>query len=206
MSLPYGLHGSTLGAMSAAHKPQWLAPVGMTFAAWVVAFGVVTALLTVFRDQLGGLPLALRALVISGVLAAVMVNLVMPRLNVAVGRWVRGAREHPRLATLPEWPTRTIGVLSTVEEGPYAIPVSAPQRAGDRRQAAPDTQRFGPRSSWHLGPVQRVPEAGQPCAGIGHWRSQRKLARVHPRDGRGCGTVPDCRRAGRTPPRPRCRL
>jgi len=105
----------------------------MTFAAWVVAFGVVTALLTVFRDQLGGLPLALRALVISGVLAAVMVNLVMPRLNVAVGRWVRGAREHPRLATLPEWPTRTIGVLSTVEEGPYAIPVSAPQRAGDRR-------------------------------------------------------------------------
>jgi hypothetical protein len=35
--------------------------------------------------------------------------------------------------TLPEWPTRTIGVLATSGDGPHAIPVSAPVRAGDRR-------------------------------------------------------------------------
>jgi hypothetical protein len=34
---------------------------------------------------------------------------------------------------LPEWPTRTIAVLATVADGPHAIPVSAPVRAGDRR-------------------------------------------------------------------------
>ena len=34
---------------------------------------------------------------------------------------------------LPEWPTRTIAVLATTDDGPYAIPVSAPLRAGDRR-------------------------------------------------------------------------
>jgi Pyridoxamine 5'-phosphate oxidase len=35
---------------------------------------------------------------------------------------------------LPEWPTRTIAVLTTVVDGePYAIPVSAPVRAGDRQ-------------------------------------------------------------------------
>lgn len=39
----------------------------------------------------------------------------------------------PQLSTLPEWPTRTIGVLVTVDPGPHAIPVSAPIRADDRR-------------------------------------------------------------------------
>jgi pyridoxamine 5'-phosphate oxidase-like protein len=37
------------------------------------------------------------------------------------------------IGMLPEWPTRTIAVLATVDDGPYAIPVSAPLRAGDRR-------------------------------------------------------------------------
>jgi hypothetical protein len=37
------------------------------------------------------------------------------------------------LEALPEWPTRTIAVLATLGEGPHAIPVSAPLRAGDRR-------------------------------------------------------------------------
>jgi Pyridoxamine 5'-phosphate oxidase len=41
--------------------------------------------------------------------------------------------EHPGLEALPEWPMRTIAVLATVDQGPYAIPVSAPLRAGDRR-------------------------------------------------------------------------
>jgi Pyridoxamine 5'-phosphate oxidase len=33
---------------------------------------------------------------------------------------------------LPEWTTRTIAVLATVDDLPHAIPVSAPVRAGDR--------------------------------------------------------------------------
>ena len=37
-------------------------------------------------------------------------------------------------AVLPEWPARTIGILTTLDAGsPHAIPVSAPVRAGDRR-------------------------------------------------------------------------
>jgi oxalate decarboxylase len=34
---------------------------------------------------------------------------------------------------LPEWPTSTIGMLSTVDEAPYEIPVTAPLRVGNRR-------------------------------------------------------------------------
>jgi Pyridoxamine 5'-phosphate oxidase len=35
---------------------------------------------------------------------------------------------------LPEWPVRTIAVLATLgEDGPHAIPVSAPVRANDHR-------------------------------------------------------------------------
>ena len=41
--------------------------------------------------------------------------------------------EHATLDALPQWPLRTIAVLATVDESPYAIPVSAPLRAGDRR-------------------------------------------------------------------------
>jgi hypothetical protein len=41
--------------------------------------------------------------------------------------------DHPTLEALPEWPLRTIAMLATVDAGPYAIPVSAPLRAGDRR-------------------------------------------------------------------------
>ena len=33
---------------------------------------------------------------------------------------------------LPDWPRRTVAVLSTVDEDVHAIPVSAPVRAGDR--------------------------------------------------------------------------
>jgi hypothetical protein len=40
---------------------------------------------------------------------------------------------HPALDALPEWPGRVVGVLVTVSGGPFAIPVSAPVRAGDRR-------------------------------------------------------------------------
>lgn len=38
------------------------------------------------------------------------------------------------IAALPDWPTRTIAVLATVDQDePHAIPVSAPVRAGDRQ-------------------------------------------------------------------------
>jgi antibiotic biosynthesis monooxygenase (ABM) superfamily enzyme len=71
---------------SRAHR--WLAPVATTLGAWLVAFLIVTALLTVFDDELKSLPLTLRALVISGVLVALMVNVVMPVLSTAVARWL----------------------------------------------------------------------------------------------------------------------
>ena len=61
-------------------------PVVTTLGGWLVAFLVVTALLTLLGDEPGSLPLALRALVISGVLVALMVNLVMPALNAAIAR------------------------------------------------------------------------------------------------------------------------
>jgi antibiotic biosynthesis monooxygenase (ABM) superfamily enzyme len=62
--------------------------VATTLGAWLVAFLVVTALLTLFGDELASLPLALRALVISGVLVGLMVNLVMPVLSAVLARWL----------------------------------------------------------------------------------------------------------------------
>jgi antibiotic biosynthesis monooxygenase (ABM) superfamily enzyme len=59
-----------------------------TLAGWLAAFLVVTALLRLFGDQLGSLPLELRALVLSGVLVGLMANVVMPVLNAfAARRW-----------------------------------------------------------------------------------------------------------------------
>ena len=58
----------------------------MTLAAWLVAFLTVTALLEFFGEQLASLPLALRALVMSGVLVTLMANVVMPLLNSALAR------------------------------------------------------------------------------------------------------------------------
>jgi Pyridoxamine 5'-phosphate oxidase len=37
-----------------------------------------------------------------------------------------------RPVVLPEWPASTIAVLSTLDDEPHAIPVTAPVRAGDR--------------------------------------------------------------------------
>jgi antibiotic biosynthesis monooxygenase (ABM) superfamily enzyme len=59
-----------------------------TLAAWLVAWVVVLALFLVLGDQLASLPLALRALAISGVLVALMANLVMPLLARLAGRWL----------------------------------------------------------------------------------------------------------------------
>jgi antibiotic biosynthesis monooxygenase (ABM) superfamily enzyme len=60
----------------------------MTLGAWLSAFLVVLTLLSVFKDELASLPLAVRALVLSGVLVTLMTTLVMPALNTAIGRWV----------------------------------------------------------------------------------------------------------------------
>ena len=80
-------------------RPQrWLVAAVTTVIAWLVAFLVVMALLTLFREQLASLPVALRALVISGVLVTLMVNLVMPVLGGAVVRLL-SRRTGPRLAS-----------------------------------------------------------------------------------------------------------
>jgi hypothetical protein len=103
-----------------------LARLATTVGAWLVAFGVVTALLTLFGEELGSLPLALRALVISGVLATFMVNLVMPILSVAVARWVRGAPQ-PRVP---------VGAGSRPRPPHYPIDVGMAVRMGDFDAAA----------------------------------------------------------------------
>src|SRR4029453_10141423 len=80
-------------------RPQrWLVAAVTTVTALLVAFLRVMALLTLFREQLASLPVALRALVISGVLVTLMVNLVMPVLGGAVVRMLAG-RPRPRLAS-----------------------------------------------------------------------------------------------------------
>ena len=66
--------------------PSWLVRLVSTLAAWLIAFLVVWTLLTVFADELKTLPLPLRALVISGILVSLMVNLVMPLLSAAAAR------------------------------------------------------------------------------------------------------------------------
>lgn len=69
-------------------RPAWRVRATTTLAGWLVAFLVVTTLLRVFGDELGALPVELRALVLSGVLVGLMANVVMPFLNtVATRRW-----------------------------------------------------------------------------------------------------------------------
>src|SRR5215217_1829961 len=54
-------------------------------------------------------------------------------LSLPYGSWSPSLSAMTTNVPLPEWPTRTIAVLSTVNETPHSIPVSAPLRAGDRR-------------------------------------------------------------------------
>jgi antibiotic biosynthesis monooxygenase (ABM) superfamily enzyme len=58
----------------------------MTLTTWIVAFGIVTALLSLFGRELMSLPLAPRAAVISGVMVTLMVNVAMPRLRAVIAR------------------------------------------------------------------------------------------------------------------------
>jgi antibiotic biosynthesis monooxygenase (ABM) superfamily enzyme len=65
---------------------RWRAQATMTLTAWLIAFLVVMTVSTVFDDELASLPLPLRALVLSGVLVALMVNLVMPLISGVISR------------------------------------------------------------------------------------------------------------------------
>jgi antibiotic biosynthesis monooxygenase (ABM) superfamily enzyme len=65
----------------------WRIKLAMTLGAWLFAFLVVLTLLSVFKDELASLPLAARALVLSGVLVTVMTTVVQPALSTAIGHW-----------------------------------------------------------------------------------------------------------------------
>lgn len=60
-----------------------------TLLAWLAAFLTVMAVLTLFGTQLQSQSLAVGALAMSGVLAVVMANVVMPGLAWIIGRWLR---------------------------------------------------------------------------------------------------------------------
>jgi hypothetical protein len=106
----------------------------MTLGAWMVAFLVVLALLTLLGDELKSLPLALRALVISGVVVSLMANLVMPVLDVAVARALGGRpgapppdRSTARAAARPEGGSEA----SAGEHSPHQpAPTSTPGSGG----------------------------------------------------------------------------
>ena len=78
-----------LRVMTISPSRHWTARLAMTLAAWLVAFAIVNTLLTVLADQLAAMSPTLRALVISGILVALMVNVVMPVLSVRIARWVQ---------------------------------------------------------------------------------------------------------------------
>jgi antibiotic biosynthesis monooxygenase (ABM) superfamily enzyme len=88
-----------------AATPPWRVKLVMTLAAWLVAFATVTTLLSVLGDQLAALPLAVRALVISGVLVTVMTWLVLPALSVAARRRHAGPNQTRSPAAQRSTPT-----------------------------------------------------------------------------------------------------
>lgn len=68
--------------------------ITLTLMAWLVAYGIVTVLLLVAGPWLASAPVAVRALLISGVLVTAMTNVVMPVLGRVYARVVvRAGRE-----------------------------------------------------------------------------------------------------------------
>jgi antibiotic biosynthesis monooxygenase (ABM) superfamily enzyme len=78
---------------TSADTPPWRVALVMTLAAWLAAFAIVTTLLSLFGDRLATLPLAVRALVISGVVVIAMTRLVQPALSAAARRWSAGRHQ-----------------------------------------------------------------------------------------------------------------
>jgi uncharacterized membrane protein len=95
-----GSHTTRLGRTTErrtprASSPPWRARLATTLAAWMAAFGVVMALLSALGDELGSLPLAIRALIISGAVVTIRTTVVMPALSVTVRRWLAGSTREP---------------------------------------------------------------------------------------------------------------
>ena len=106
-----------------ARADRWRAQAAMTLAAWLIAFLIVMLLSTVLRDQLASLPLPLRALVLSGVLVVLMVNLIMPLISTALAR------------ALPPPPARRRAQKSTRTDQP-ASRLSSPNSGNQSASAA----------------------------------------------------------------------
>jgi len=120
---------------------RWLTRLATTLAAWLVAFLIVLALLTLFGAQLEALPHALNALVFTGVLVPVMGNLVMPVLNVAVARWLAG-RPPTRL---PEGSEQGRGTRAV----PYELrPIGWVESSLVDREVAPNQGDEGSPDAW----------------------------------------------------------
>jgi antibiotic biosynthesis monooxygenase (ABM) superfamily enzyme len=64
--------------------------------AWLSAFLIVLGLFSLFGPQLQSQPLVVRALIVSGVMAVLMLNVVMPVLLRVIGRWQRAPATRPR--------------------------------------------------------------------------------------------------------------
>jgi len=56
--------------------------------AWLVVYVLLLTLFSIFDDQLAGLTLPVRLLVVSGVLVTLMANLVRPMVMRIVGAWI----------------------------------------------------------------------------------------------------------------------
>jgi antibiotic biosynthesis monooxygenase (ABM) superfamily enzyme len=61
--------------------------VAFVLLCWVAAFAIVMALFGVFGGQLDAMPLAVRALVVSGVLALVMTQAAIPLIQRLLRRY-----------------------------------------------------------------------------------------------------------------------
>ena len=63
-----------------------------TLAVWLVAFSIVRTLLELFGRQLAEMSVTGRALLLSGTLVVLMVNVVMPFIGPRIARLTRQAR------------------------------------------------------------------------------------------------------------------
>jgi len=120
---------------------RWLTRLATTLAAWLVAFLIVLALLTLFGAELEALPHALNALVFTGVLVPLMGNVVMPGLSVAVARWVAG----PPPTRLPEGSGRGRGMRTVPHE---LQPIGWVESSLVDREAAPNQGDEGSPDAW----------------------------------------------------------
>ena len=98
-----------------AATPEWRVKLLMTLAAWLVAFAIVTTLLSIFGRQLAALPLAVRALVMSGVLVIVMTRIALPAFETAARRL--GAGPNQRRSPAPKRSTPTEHAIQSLGAG-----------------------------------------------------------------------------------------